>query len=196
MIVWLQLAVTIGSFTYVHLSCPICPLYFGSLTGKLSGTVLFPSRLLTSTAPVLDGIYMPYNYVGNVEQLLWRSTFMIILEWDAQATSLWSSLSQTWLFSLYSCMFSQGKWLKGSPTGSCGIFISFMAEKSAEMPTSLLHWELLYLSMPKMQQFDWAYDCYKKETLLWTRVNLLKFPLNKFSWEFLVLFIALYQLTE
>lgn len=82
MIVWLQLAVTIDSFTYVHLSCPICPLYFGSLTGKLSGTVLFLSRLLTSTAPVLDGIYMPYNYVGNVEQLLWRSTFMIILEWD------------------------------------------------------------------------------------------------------------------
>lgn len=164
MVAWLQLAVTMGSFTYVHLSCPICPLYFGSLTGKLSRIVLFPSKVPTSTAPVLDGIHTPYNYVGNLDQLLCRSTLMVILEWDMLLSHKFVIQPEPdlTLVSVYSCMFSQGKWLKGFPTGSCGIFIAFMAGKSAEMPTSLLHWELPYLSTPTVQQFDGAYDCYKK----------------------------------
>lgn len=54
-------------FTSGSSSAAIC---FAFPTGKLIGEGLFPSQVPTETAPVLAGVYKPYNYMRNVEQLL------------------------------------------------------------------------------------------------------------------------------
>lgn len=64
-------------FTSGSSSAAIC---FAFPTGKLSGQGQFPSQVPAETAPVLAGVYKPYNYMRNVEQLLWKNIFMIVLQ--------------------------------------------------------------------------------------------------------------------
>lgn len=64
----------------MHLSCLFCHICFAFPTGKLFRQELFPSEEPTETAPVLAGVSNPSNYMRNVEQLFWKSIFMILLQ--------------------------------------------------------------------------------------------------------------------